>query len=153
MGLTLFLLKYLPFPEPEVNILLPRTVLNICFRPGQVYLFVKCGISPKIWRHHRPEVASSKFQLRRIPSSWVPLDWLTTSQSEHSSVWGGGTQTLVSICLSEKHPNLVVPKLKKYTPFCVTYREKHPFLHHFIPGFCEKYNHFHIFVDFDTLTE
>ena len=121
MGLTQFVLKYLPFSEPEVTILSPRTVLNIHFRPGQAYLFVKGGISPKIWRHHKPEMASSKFQLRRIPSSWVPLDWLTTSQSEHSSgsgEWGWGegmgTQTLVSICASKKkHPNLVVPKLKK----------------------------------------
>ena len=63
-----------PFSESEVTILLPRTVLNIRFRPGQAYLFRKGGISPKNWRHHEPEVASSKFQIRRIPSSWVPLD-------------------------------------------------------------------------------
>ena len=74
MGLTLFVSKYLPFSEPEVTILSHRTVLNIRFRPGQAYLFRMGGISPKIWRHHKPEVASSKFQLRRIPSSWVPLD-------------------------------------------------------------------------------
>ena len=66
--------KYLPFSEPEVTILSPRTVLDIRFRPGQAYLFGMDGISPKIWRHHKPEVASSKFQLRRIPSSCVPLD-------------------------------------------------------------------------------
>ena len=39
MGLTLFVSKYLPFSEPEVTILSPRTVLNIRFRPGQAYLF------------------------------------------------------------------------------------------------------------------
>ena len=39
MGLTLFVPKYLPFFEPEVTILSPRTVLNISFRPGQAYLF------------------------------------------------------------------------------------------------------------------
>ena len=74
MGLTLFVLKYLIFSEPEVTILSPRTVLNIRFRPGQAYLFDISGTSPKIWRHHKPEVASSKFQLRRIPSSSVPFD-------------------------------------------------------------------------------
>ena len=74
MGLTVFVFKYLPFSEPEVTILSPRAVLNIRFRPGQAYLFEIGGTSPKIWRHHKPEVASSKFQLRRIPSSWVPLD-------------------------------------------------------------------------------
>ena len=47
----------------------------------------------------------------------------------------------------------MVPKLKKYTPFWVAYREKHHFLHNFIPDFCEKYNLFHIFVDFDALIE
>ena len=73
MGLTLFVLKYLPFSESEVTILSPRTDLNIRFRPGQAYLFGMGGINPKIWRHHKPEVASSKFQLRRIPSSWVAL--------------------------------------------------------------------------------
>ena len=53
-----------------------------------------------------------------------------------------------------KNPsNLVVPKLKNYTPFWVTYREKHPVLHHFIPGFCEKLNLIHIVVDFDALTK
>ena len=89
MGLTLFsiVLKYLPLSEQEVTILSPRTVLNIRFRLldlvpdhclsfyfGQAYLFENGGTSPKIWRHHKPEVASSKFQLHRIPSSWVPLD-------------------------------------------------------------------------------
>ena len=74
MGLTLFYSKYLPLSEPEVTILSPRTVLNIRFRPGQAYLFSKGGISPKIWRHHKPEMVSSKFQLLRIPSSWVPFD-------------------------------------------------------------------------------
>ena len=64
MKLTLFVSKYLPFSEPEVAILSPRTVLNIRFRPGQAYLFGKGGISPKIWPHHKPEVASLKFQLR-----------------------------------------------------------------------------------------
>ena len=47
MGLTLFVSKYLPFSEPEVTILSPRTVLNIRFRPGQAYLFEMGGISPK----------------------------------------------------------------------------------------------------------
>ena len=89
MGLTLFVSKYLPFSEPEVTILSPRTVLNIHFRPGQVYLFETGWISPKIWRHHKPEVASSKFQLRRIPSSWVPLDWLI-HLSQNIRVGGGG---------------------------------------------------------------
>ena len=51
MGLTLFVSKYLPFSEPEVTFLSPRTALNIRFRPGQVYLFGMGGISPKIWRH------------------------------------------------------------------------------------------------------
>ena len=74
MGLTLFVSKYLPFSEPEVTILSPRTVLYIRLRPAQAYLFGVGGIGPKIWRHHKPEVASSKFQLRRIPSSRVPLD-------------------------------------------------------------------------------
>ena len=74
MGLTLLVSKYHPFSEPEVTILSPRTVLNIRFRPEQAYLFGLGGISPKIWRHHKPEVASTKFQLRRIPSSWVLLD-------------------------------------------------------------------------------
>ena len=74
MGLSLFVSKYRPFSEPKVTILSPRTVLNVRFRPGQAYLFGLGGISPKIWRHHKQEVASSKFQLRRIPSSWVPLD-------------------------------------------------------------------------------
>ena len=98
MGLILFVSKYLPFSEPEVTILSPRTVLNISFRPGQAYLFGMSGISRKILRHHKPEVA--------------------------------------------------------YTPFfLVTYSEKHPFLHHYITGFCEKYSLFHIFVDFDTLIE
>ena len=46
MGLTLFVSQYLPFSEPEVTILSPRTVLNIRFRPGQAYLFGKGGISP-----------------------------------------------------------------------------------------------------------
>ena len=55
--------------------------------------------------------------------------------------------------LWKKHHNLMVPKLKKYTNFWVTCSEKHPFLHHFIPGFCEKYSLFYIFVDFDTLIE
>ena len=74
MGLTLFVLKYLPFSEPEVTISSPRTALNIRFRPGQAYLVEIGGTSPKIWRHHKPEVASSKVQLRRIPSRWVPLE-------------------------------------------------------------------------------
>ena len=43
--------------------------------------------------------------------------------------------------------------MKKYAPFWVTYHEKHRFLHDFIPGFFQKYNPFHIFVDFDTLIE
>ena len=116
------------------------------------------GISPNIWRHHKPEVTSSKLQLRRIPSSWVSLDWLTTSQLEHSGCGGGGVLRL----FFGKHmrpvplknpPNLVGPKFKTYTPFWVTYREKLPVLHHFIPGFCEKFKLFHIVVDFDTLTE
>ena len=90
MGFTLCVSKYLPFSEPEVTILSPRTVLNIRFRPGQAYLFEMGGISPKIGRHHKPEVASSKFQLRRIPSSWVPLDWLIhLSQKTRVCVWGG----------------------------------------------------------------
>ena len=74
MGLTLFVLKYLPFSEPEVNVLSPRIVLNISFRPGKAFSFGMGGISQKIWRHHKPEVASSKFQFHRIPSSWVTLD-------------------------------------------------------------------------------
>ena len=91
MVLTLFISKYLPFSEPEVTILSPRTVLNIRFRPGQAYLFEMVGISPKIRRHHKPEVVSSKFQLRRIPSSWVPLDWLIhLSQNTRVSVCMGG---------------------------------------------------------------
>ena len=103
MGLTLFVSKYLPFSEPEVTILSPRTVLNIRFRPGQAYLFGMDGISPKIWRHHKPEVASSTFQLRRIPSGRVPLDRLTTSQSEHP-MGVGSHFSWVSICASEKTP-------------------------------------------------
>ena len=74
MGLALFVSKYLPFSEPELTILSPRTVLNIRFRPRQAYLFGMGGINPKIWSHHKPEVASSKFQFRSIPSSRVPLD-------------------------------------------------------------------------------
>ena len=74
MGLTLFVSKYLPFSGPEVAILTPRTVLNVRFRSGQAYLYGKGGISPKIWRHHKSGMMSSKFQLRRIPSGWVPLD-------------------------------------------------------------------------------
>ena len=74
MGLTLYVLKYLPFSEPEVTILSSRSVLNIRFKPGQAYLFGMGGISPKIWRHHKPEMSSSKFQLRKIPSSCVLLD-------------------------------------------------------------------------------
>ena len=69
MGLSLLFSEYLPFSEPEVTILSSRTVLNIHFRPGQAFLYEKGEISPKIWRHHKPEVASSKFQLRRVPSS------------------------------------------------------------------------------------
>ena len=61
MGLTLFVSKYLPFSEPEVTIVSPRTVLNIRFRPGQAYLFGMGGISPKILRHHKPEVAYTPF--------------------------------------------------------------------------------------------
>ena len=38
-----------------------------------------------------------------------------------------------------------------YTPFWMAYSEKHPFLHHYIQGFCESL--LHIFVDFDTLIE
>ena len=91
MGLTLFVSKYLSFSEPEVTILSPRTVLNIRFRSGQAYLFEMGGISPKIWRHHKPEVASSKFQLCRIPSSWVTLDLLIhLSQNTRVCVCGGG---------------------------------------------------------------
>ena len=86
MGLTLFVSKCLQFSEPEVTILSPRTVLNIRFILGQAYFFGMSGISPKILRPHKPEVA--------------------------------------------------------YTPFWVTYSEKHPFLHHYIPGFCEKYSLF-----------
>ena len=97
MGLTLFIWKYLQFSESEVTILLPTTVFNIRFRPGQAYLFGIGGISPKILRHHKLEMA--------------------------------------------------------YTPFWVTYSEKHPFLLHYIAGFCEKYSLYHIFVDFDTLIE
>ena len=74
MGLTIFISKCLPFSEPEMTILSPRTVLNIRFRPGQTFLFGMGGISPRVWRDRKPEVASSKFPLRRIPSSWVPLD-------------------------------------------------------------------------------
>ena len=61
MGLTLFISKYLPFSEQEVTILSPRTVLNIRFRPGQAYLFGMGGISPKILRHHKQEVAYTPF--------------------------------------------------------------------------------------------
>ena len=57
MGLTLFVSIYLPLSEPEETILSPITVLNIRFRPGHAYLFEKGGISSKIWRHHKPEVA------------------------------------------------------------------------------------------------
>ena len=63
---------------------------------------------------------------------------------------GGGAKHMRSAPL-KKHPNLVVPKLKNYTPFWVTYHEKHPFLHHFIPCFCENFDLIHIVVDFDTL--
>ena len=68
-----------------------RTVWSIqVFFCGQAYLFEKGGISLKIWRHHKPEVVSSIFQLRKVLSSWVPLDTLTISQSEHlSGRWGG----------------------------------------------------------------
>ena len=89
MGLTLFVSKYLLFSELKVTIVSPRTVLNIRFRPRQAYLFGMGGKIPKIWRHHKPEVTSLKFQLSRIPSSWIPMDWLTATQSEHSG--GGGT--------------------------------------------------------------
>ena len=51
MGLTLFVSKYLPFSEPEVTVLSPRTVLNIRFISGQAYLLGMGGISSKIWRH------------------------------------------------------------------------------------------------------
>ena len=54
MGLTVFVSKYLPFSEPEVTILSPRTVLNVRFRPGQAYLFEMGG---KILRHHKPDAA------------------------------------------------------------------------------------------------
>ena len=74
MGLTLFVPKYLQFSEPEGTILSPKTVLNIRFRPAQAYLFGKGVTSPKIWRHHKPEMASSKFQIRRIRWRWVSLD-------------------------------------------------------------------------------
>ena len=81
MGLTLFsiVLKYLPFSEPEETILSPRTVLNIRFRLGQDYLFENGWTSPKIWRHHKPEVASSTLESRLV-------GLINTSQSEHSSV-------------------------------------------------------------------
>ena len=61
MRLTLLVSKYLPFSELKVTILSPRIVLNIRFRPGQAYLFGMGGISPKILRHHKPEVAYSPF--------------------------------------------------------------------------------------------
>ena len=57
---------------------------------------------------------------------------------------GGGKH----VQLWNKHHNLVVPKLKEYTPFWMTYSEKHPFLHHFIPGFCEKFSLFSHFCRF-----
>ena len=79
MGLTLFVSKFLIQKWPFYHL-----ELSIRFRPGQAYVSGMGGISMKIWRHHKPEVTTSKFQLRRIPSSWVPLDWLTTSQLEHS---------------------------------------------------------------------
>ena len=61
MALTLFVSKYLPFSEPEVTILSSGTVLNIRFRPGKAFLFGMGGISPKILRHHKPEVAYTPF--------------------------------------------------------------------------------------------
>ena len=53
-------------------------------------MYPECAGCPKIWLFHKPEVTSSKFQLRRIPSSWVLLDWSTTSQLQHSGVRGEG---------------------------------------------------------------
>ena len=74
MGLTLFVSKYLPFSEPEVTILTPRTVFNILFRPGQAYLFGMGRISPKIWRHHKPEVVSPNFNF--VESRLVEYHWI-----------------------------------------------------------------------------
>ena len=48
MGLTLFVSKYLPFSEPEVTILSPRTVLNIHFRPGQAFYTEKADKSENL---------------------------------------------------------------------------------------------------------
>ena len=103
LGLTLFDSKYLPFSEPEVTFLSPRTVLNIRFRPGQAYLYWKGRISPKIWRHHKPEVAP-KFQLRRIPSSWVNwIDLLHLSQNTWVRLREGGGELRL---FSNKHMRL-----------------------------------------------
>ena len=74
LGLTLFVSKYLPFSEPGVTILSPRTVKNVRFRPGQANVSGMGGISPKIWRHHKPEVTSSKFNFvesRRVGYHWI----------------------------------------------------------------------------------
>ena len=95
MGLILFVSKYLLFSEPEVTILSPRTVLNIRFRSGQAYLFEMGGISPKIWRHHKPEVESSNFQFRRIHSSWVPLDCLIHLSQNISWVYAPLKNTII----------------------------------------------------------
>ena len=69
-------------------------------------------------------------------------------------VCGGGVSHFwVSICAFEKTPWLSGPKVEKLYSFLSEYSDKHPFLPHFIPGFCEKYSLFHIFVDFDSLID
>ena len=136
------------------EILSPRIVLNIRFRPGKAYLSGMGGISQKIWRHHETEVASSKFYLHRIPSSWVLLDWLIhLSQNTRVGSWSGSHFSWVKL-KKKKTPQFSGPNVEKVYSFLSDLQWKTPLFPPFYSRICfEKYSLIHIFVDFDTLIE